>query len=254
MRPRLLFACVTTAGAFGCTLLTGAGDFTVESGDGSSSGTYGDGASGGEGDASTSSDVTTEEPVTITRLKDITFEDNALTHPVTGVDSFGGNVNVQTGLAGFYAAKANAGGYVVETIDPVGTLYVSALLRFDTIASPELVGRLTTNNGATIDMVVTGVAPSYSFELRFGGSSVSSAETIAIGTTYRVGIRFRGMGQTSVRLQVARAGQPLVGGASTGGNNIGNAATSISFGARNDGGTSLLVDNIRLDSADMPEE
>ena len=255
MRPRFLFVYAATAWALGCTLLSGAGDLGVDDPNGSPLDGSANGEGGSGGDGSTTGDAGTDGTTTSkTRLKNITFEDNALTHPITGVDAFTGSVGLQAGLVGQFAARTSGAAFVDETFDPQKTLYISALVRVDVIAPPQLIGTIRMGNGSTVELHVTGAGP-YDLELRYGGSSVSSGVSILLGAPYRIGIRFRTTPTPSIRIQSAPKGQQLPNGSSTGGSSLGGTVVGVTFGARGDAGaTTMTLDNIRLDSAEMPEE
>jgi hypothetical protein len=259
MRARPVFTILATACVAGCTLLTGAGDFTI--GDGqtgssaSSSGasSSGDVEGGGPGDEAGNDGAV--DPPGSTRIKDITFENGSLTHPVTGVDVASSNTAIFSSfpLDGTRSARLDTGGYVEEDLPVAADIYVSLLVRFEAVAAERIlyVERI---GAPTIDLhVELADGGNHNLVLRSGGSSVGSSTNVTAGPVYRIAFRYR-TGTGGLTFHFVPFGQALGSGSGVSGGGPGTPASRLIIGGRAGGGTKLVIDNVRIDRAVMPEQ
>lgn len=257
MQCRRFVALLAASLSASCTLLTGAADLGIASG--TSSGGPDPAGEGGsildDGAVVSPLDGGEDVVVSATRVKNVTFEDNSLLHPVTGVDEVGGVVAIHSTppVVGAYSARIDVGGHVQERFNPFVETYVSVLLHFEAIAAERIL-YLQTQTGAMLELhtVAQDASPAYRLELRSGGSFTSAQTTVTPGQTVRVGIRYRA-GNGQMTIYAAPFGQPFGNGSSVTGGAAGSAATVVDIGGRTSGGTRLVVDNLRIDSAAMPE-
>ncbi|MEQ1760576.1 MAG: DNRLRE domain-containing protein [Vicinamibacterales bacterium] len=192
-----------------------------------------------------------------TRIKDITFEGTGLTDSTTGVDLVRGGVLLDTLTALKGAASATVDdestAYLEENIIPAPELYVSFYLRLNGILSgtPRIV--LISNAGTTMgSLMLTNQG-----RLRLRGSSTIGVESAPLipGRLYRVGVhQKKGTGANAI-LEAFLASDDTPFGAPFAATTLGTwttAATRLRIGNTSTGGVNVTVDDIRLDTMEMP--
>jgi uncharacterized protein (DUF1778 family)/predicted RNA-binding protein with TRAM domain len=195
------------------------------------------------------------------RLKEITFENGALSHSTSGVDSVvvgTGSLAITTtgALRGDYAAQLVGGAstYLREDISASDELYVSFLIRLDETPSAGA-SLLRIYNGST-QVGNLFLNMSQRLVLRQDATQVGSvSDVLQTGTVYRVGIRqVRGAGDGILEAFLVEGnssfGAPF---ASSSSQTITSGATRLNLGAAGSSGSlTLTLDDIVLDAASMP--
>jgi hypothetical protein len=193
-----------------------------------------------------------------TRIKDITFENGALIHATSGVDSTSGSVtlNSSTPLKGSYSANlANAtSAYLQENFTAADDVYVSFVLRVNALPSSSARIAFLSNGGTTVGNIQ--LMPDGKLQLRNGSTALgTSAVALSVGTTYRVGIhQRRGTGGNAV-LEAYLTSDGVAFGAPFATSSAGSwttAADRLRFGATSGGALTATFDDIRIDTAALP--
>jgi hypothetical protein len=193
-----------------------------------------------------------------TRIKDITFENGALIHATSGVDSTSGSVtlNSSTPLKGSYSANlTNAtSAYLQENFTAADDVYVSFVLRVNALPSSSARIAFLSNDGTTIGNIQ--LMSDGKLQLRNGSTALgTSAVALSVGTTYRVGIhQRRGTGGNAV-LEAYLASDGAAFGSPFATNSAGSwttAADRLRFGATSGGALTATFDDIRIDTGALP--
>ncbi|WP_233149737.1 carboxypeptidase regulatory-like domain-containing protein, partial [Kineosporia sp. A_224] len=191
------------------------------------------------------------------RIKSMTFENASLTDPSTGADRVSGTVTRETAnpLAGTGSARfGGTSAYLEEAFTARDDLYVSGLLRLDTVPTTDT-RVLQVLDGTTTVAALQVRATSGRLRLRNGSTTVGvESAPLTPGTTYRVGVhQRRGTGANAV-LEAFVApvgteyGTPF---ARTATGTWTTAATALRFGTTTGNGASTL-DDVLVDGATMP--
>ena len=192
-----------------------------------------------------------------TRLKDITFEDGSLTHPVSGADSVTGGVvlNSASALQGVYAANIPtvSGAYLTENFSGADDVYVAFYLRVNALPSGDVRLALVSNAGTSVGSLV--LRSNGALRLRNGTTTIGAdSAPLTVGGVYRVGLhQKRGTGANAVLEAYLAAGDAAFGVpfASTATGTWTSQADRFRFGATT-GTLNATFDDIRLDASAMP--
>ena len=191
------------------------------------------------------------------RIKNITFEDGSLVHPVSGVDRVTGNVVLDSSsmMNGVYSARIPnvASVYLDEDFTGVDEVFVSFYLKLN--ALPVSSTRLMFISNAGLTMGNLYLQTNGTLRLRNGSTTIGSdSAPLVINTLYRVGIHQKlGSGANAILEAYVMAGD-LPFGASFARLTSGTWTTQadrIRIGATTSA-VDLLFDDIRLDSMIMP--
>jgi hypothetical protein len=259
----------------GCALLSGASDLTVgdvpavgEAGvidaPGSIDGAQADGpAPDTDAAVDAGSDAPSDaslEDGNVGRIKDITYENNSLTHPMTGADGVTGNpklVGSADSLAGSYSMEATVDpSFVTENFVAVSELYATFLISVDPISS---------NGTVTIARILSGPNAS-SIEVAIGNGATRNLiatqglSTIGMGgfipsddQVYRIGLHARqGAGNGVIEVFVAtKTGMFVTAVVSSTTATVATMAR-LQVGVISGAGSKMTFDDIRVDSRSMP--
>jgi hypothetical protein len=198
-------------------------------------------------------------PTSGIRIKDITFEDGSLTHPDSGADRIVGTVSLETAnpLKGTYAAKIpnTATSYLEESFAGVDDLYVTFYVRLLALPSSNQRLAFISNNGTTVGNLF--LFTDGTLRLRNGSTTIGSPSApLSVGTLYRVGLRQKKGSASDAILQAfiavgeASFGTPF---AATSTGAWTTQADRLRVGATLSVTLDAIVDDIRLDSASMPQ-
>jgi myo-inositol-hexaphosphate 3-phosphohydrolase len=199
----------------------------------------------------------TATPASSARIKDITFEGGSLTGP-SGADSIAGSVtlaNTQQ-IKGAYAAQINSAGssYLQEGFGATDDLLVSFYVRVNTTPSGDVRLALISNAGTTVGNLL--LRSNGALRLRVGSTTVGAdSAPLSAGAVYRVGLRQRRGGGNDAILEAFLAvgdapfGAPF---AATSSGTWTTPADRMRVGATTSAALNALVDDIRLDTAQMP--
>jgi hypothetical protein len=198
----------------------------------------------------------TETPVGV-RLKDITFEDGSLTHPVSGADSAVGTVVLDGSgaLKGTFAADfpTVSSSYLVENFSGVDDAYVSFYVRVNALPGADVRLVFFSNAGTTVGNLL--LRATGALRLRNGSTTIGAeSPPLAAGTLYRLGLhQKRGAGGNAVLEAYLATGDAAFGApfASTATGAWTTQANRLRVGATT-GTLDATVDDIRLDSGAMP--
>jgi hypothetical protein len=118
-----------------------------------------------------------------TRIKDITFEDKALTHPKSGYETVSGPLYLETAntIAGACSSLAIIGAFGEQTFPAEPTLFVSMSLRFDAIVGASRIFAVVLDGGGTLDLFVTREGNGDVLQLRANGSMTTASSKIELG-------------------------------------------------------------------------
>jgi hypothetical protein len=191
------------------------------------------------------------------RIKDITFEDGSLTHPVSGADSVTGGVvlNSASALQGVYAANIPtvSGAYLTENFSGVDDVYVSFYLRLNALPNADVRVALISNAGTSVGSLV--LRSTGALRLKNGSTTIGAESApLVVGAVYRVGVhQKRGTGANAMLEAYLAAGEAAFGApfASTATGAWTSQATRFRFGATT-GTLNATFDDIRLDAGSMP--
>ena len=190
-----------------------------------------------------------------TRIKDITFEDKALTHPASGYERVSGPLYLETAgaIAGACSSLAVIGAFGEQTFPAEPTLFVTASVRFDVIVGASRIFALVLEGNATIDLFVAGAAQGNDdvLQLRVNGSTSSAGPPVGLGKTYRLGLRYRAQ-EGDVAVYVANVGGVFGSGSLLSTGTKGKKAVAIRAGVLAGTGTTVAYDDVRLDRASLP--
>ncbi len=192
------------------------------------------------------------------RIKDITFEDGSLVHPVSGVDKVVGNVLLDGSslMNGFYSARIPnlASVYLEETFTGVDELFVSFYVKVNALPASGVRLMFISNAGTTIGNLY--LQPNGALRLRNASTTIGSdSSPLALNTLYRVGIHQKaGSGANAILeayviegdLPFAAPFARLTSGAWI------TQADRIRIGSTLAVALDVLLDDIRLDSMAMP--
>jgi unsaturated chondroitin disaccharide hydrolase len=190
------------------------------------------------------------------RIKTITFEDGALTHPASGVDSINGTVALITAgpIAGVYSARiSSASAYLQENFADADDIFVAFSMRLDAMPSGDSRIALISNDGTTVGNLL--LRPSGALQLRNASAAIGSASAaLNVGTIYRIGLhQKRGSGASALleaylAVSDAAFGAPF---ASSQTQTFTSAADRLRFGATT-GSLNASFDDIKLDTVALP--
>lgn len=193
------------------------------------------------------------------RIKDITFEGGSLTHVTTGADRVVGTVSLENGspLKGAYALRVQnaATSYLQEGFTATDDLYVSAYLRLNALPAGDVRVLQISNAGVTVGSIL--LRATGRLRLRAGSTAVGvESASLQVGQLYRIGIhQRRGTGATAVLEAFVATGDNAFGAPfaalSTG--TFTTAADRLRFGSTASNAADLVLDDVRLDAAAMPE-
>jgi hypothetical protein len=192
------------------------------------------------------------------RIKNITFEDGSLVHPVSGVDRVVGSVILDSSylMKGVYSARIPnvALVYLEENFNSVDEIFVSFYVKLNALPASGTRLMFISNAGTTIGNLY--LQPNGALRLRNSSTSIGSdSNPLAINTLYRVGIhqKLGSGGNAILEAYVIEGDLPFVApfsrlttGAWT------SQADRIRIGATIAQALDVLIDDIRLDSAIMP--
>ncbi len=193
------------------------------------------------------------------RIKDMTFENGAVQHPITGADTdFGPISAVAPGsISGNFSAAVDTNtftrAYLQEDFAVAADLYVAFEFRIDDLPATNLrifeiynLGSLAGNIGLSSNGVLT---------LRFGSTFIGQSAPLQEGQVYRIGIhQQRGTGGNAVLEAFVVQGAGGFGApfASTSSGNWTTFANRIRLGTTTSTIFEATIDNVSLDTAMMP--
>jgi hypothetical protein len=187
-----------------------------------------------------------------TRIRDITFEDNALIHPVTGFDATTGapqllSTNPLGGKHSMFVGGSADFGTV--SFAAVSDLFIAMRFRVEpadgnTIGDARIL-RVSHASPSPIDVYI-GSGPRDLGIIQGNEPIASFANLLTDGTIYRLELSLRSAGDVKARLS---NGVSMTGG---GGNATVGAFSKVEAGAVTGGSLRIAVDDISLDSAMMP--
>jgi len=264
----------------GCALLSGASDLTVgdvggddaapttNGGDGQGGGTADGGmpgvdagggrfdGAGGDVDAKASPDGS----VSASRLRNVTFEDGALTG-VHGGDSMFGTPFLATGasaLSGTASLGTDKGPSGIQVDVPtLDEVYATTLARgngFGLSTDYTLLSFVPESGGTIAELHVQANVTGISLVLVVGGIPVDPGAPVTINTTYRIGAHLR-QGTTTKLIEVFLApagtafGAPFASSSIALGRTIGVRIGSLGTSSTNG---KLYFDDLFIDTASMP--
>jgi hypothetical protein len=195
----------------------------------------------------------TATPASSARIKNITFEGASLTGSV-GADSIAGSVVLATTqtIKGGYAARTSGAGssYLQEDFGATDNLFVSFYVRVNIIPSGDVRLALISNAGTTVGNLV--LRSNGALRLRVGSTTIGMDSTpLSVGTVYRVGLHQTRGGLLEAYWAVGDA--PF--GAAFAATSSGTWATPadrLRVGATTSAVLDAIIDDIRLDLAQMP--
>jgi hypothetical protein len=192
-------------------------------------------------------------PSVASRIKDITFEDKALTHPKSGYESVNGQMLLETAtpIAGSASAFGMFGAFGAQPFPPEPVLFVSASVRFEALLPPARILALQLEGGGTLDVFVTRQSGEDYFQVRANGNVSSGGPQVAMGGTYRFGLRYRAQAG-DVTVYRATAGAAFGAGATLTTGTAGRKAVGVQVGVLEGTGTVAVFDDVRLDRSAMP--
>lgn len=202
--------------------------------------------------------TSTPTPVSSTRIKDITFENNSLTDPVTGADGVATPVALDgtTPLKGAYSARVSntSTGNLYENFTAVDELYISFYIKLTSIGGSSARIAQISNSGTTVGNLV--LSSSGTLQLRNNSTSIGSVSSaLTVGTLYRVGLhQKKGTGANAVLEAFLATGDTVFGSPFASGTTqtFTSQANKFIFGATNSTVVNAAFDDIRLDSASIP--
>jgi len=206
----------------------------------------------------TDTPTATSTPGGSVRLKDITFEDGSLTHPVSGADSVTGGVvlNSASALQGVYAANIPtvSGAYLTENFSGADDVYMSFYLRVNAVPGGDVRVALVSNAGTSVGSLV--LRSNGALRLKNGATTIGvDSPALVVGAVYRVGVhqKKRGTGANAVLEAYLAAGDAAFGApfASTLSGTWTTQADRFRLGATT-GTLNATFDDIRLDTGAMP--
>jgi hypothetical protein len=192
------------------------------------------------------------------RIKDITFENGALVHAITGVDSTSGSVTLEsaTPLKGSYSATlANAtSSYLQENFAAANDVYVSFVLRVHALPGSSARIAMFSNGGTTVGNLQ--LMSDGKLQLRDNTSTIGiSAVALIPGATYRIGIHQKKGGGGDAVLEAYLANDGAAFGAPFATTAVGTwttAADRLRFGATAGAALAATFDDIKIDTAALP--
>ena len=200
----------------------------------------------------------TSTPIGGSRIKDTTFEDGSLTHPVSGADSVNGTVVLDSAspLKGLYSADfpSVSNSYLTENFSGVDDLYVSFYLKVNSLPASLVTLAKITNAGAMVGNLQ--LRPTGALRLRNNTTTIGAdSAPLTVGAIYRVGLRQRrGTGGDAILEAYLAAGDDLFGApfASTTTGTWTSQANRFQAGVTGSNILDATFDDIRLDSGSMP--
>lgn len=192
-----------------------------------------------------------DAPAGGTRIRNITFENGVLVHPITGFDSnVGGQIFSANPIAGSYSMLADGtAAFGTVSFAPVADLYLTMRFRVDP-ASPATTGdarilRITHAGGSDVEGILA--ASPRDFSIVQGGKKIGSVNNLATdGTIHRLELRIQSSGKINF---VVTNGSSTV---SAGGAGAIGAASKVEVGSISGGTTRVSFDDILIDSAMQP--
>jgi hypothetical protein len=190
------------------------------------------------------------------RIKTITFEDGALVHPTSGVDSINGSVTLITAgaLKGAYSARIpSVSAYLQEMFADADDIYVTLFMRLDALPGGDSRIVFFSNDGTTVGNLL--LRSNGALQLRNGSTAIGSAPAaLQAGTLYRIGLhQKRGSGANALLEAYLAIGDAAFGApfASSQTQTFTTAADRLRFGATT-GTLNAVFDDIKLDTAALP--
>ncbi|MEQ1758195.1 MAG: Ig-like domain-containing protein [Vicinamibacterales bacterium] len=201
---------------------------------------------------SNTSTVTTP-PAPGQTLKLMTFENGAVTDPLTGADAVSGTVTFETAapLRGTRSAKITGSAYLQEDVTASADLTVTFYLRLTTAPSSDVRLAFLSNSGTSVGalfLLSTG-----QLRLKVGSTTIGlDSAPLVVGTTYRVSLHQRQAVGATPRLMEAfvATGDNAFGApfASSETNSWSGNADRLRLGGTN-GSVSVVVDDVTLVAA-----
>lgn len=200
----------------------------------------------------------TPTQATGSRIKNITFEDGSLVHPVSGVDRVVGNVLLDSSslMKGVYSARIPnvASVYLDENFTGVDEIFVSFYVKLNALPVSGTRFMLISNAGTTIGNLY--LQPNGALRLRNVSTTIGSdSNPLAINTLYRVGIhqKLGSGGNAILEAYVIEGDIPFVAPfARLTSGTWTTQADRIRIGATISQALDVLIDDIRLDLTIMP--
>ena len=193
------------------------------------------------------------------RIKDMTFENGLIVHPVTGADSDFGSITASptTSISGSFSAFVDTNSpsraYLQEDFIPAPDFYAAFEIRIDQLPSSNFrmveiynLGTLVGNVGLSEDGVLS---------LRNGSTLIGESTPLQPGVVYRVGIhQQRGAGGNAVLEAFLVQGTGGFGAAfaSTSTGAWTTQATRFRLGTNTSSAVEVRFDNVSLDTVAMP--
>ncbi|HSK11139.1 MAG TPA: hypothetical protein VK911_16270, partial [Vicinamibacterales bacterium] len=175
-----------------------------------------------------------------------------------GADKAVGTVMLETAapLKDAYSARVPnvASSYLQKLMTPTSDLYVSLYVRLH--ALPAAAARVVqiSNAGTTVGNIM--VSTSGRLQLRVGSATIGESAALAVGQVYRIGIRQKqGSGGNAVLEGYAASADGVFAGAFAA-TSLGawtTASDQLRVGATSPSAIDVVMDDIRLDAASMPD-
>jgi hypothetical protein len=216
-------------------------------------------AQNAQGDSAYSNEAsaTTTSGGTAGDIKAITFESGTLTNATTGADAITGTVTIESAqpVIGTFSARIADGSSSFDELFPAANdLYLSVYLRLSALPASDARIILVTNSGANVGNIV--LRTTGQLRLRADSTTVGSdSAALAVGETYRIGLRQRaGTGDTAVLEAFLASGDLLFGApfASTTTGTWTSNADRVRFGPTTAVAINGVFDDARLDTSEMP--
>lgn len=230
----------------------GAPDRSLSEDGGTSSGSSGNASSSSSGgtnptdlDGSTNPDA----PSPPSRIRDITFEDNAIVHPVTGWDAVTGSPSVTSlnVIGGMYSMRSEAtSSFGSISFAAADDLYVSLSLRLEGVGAGSTDAyflRVTHGGGDPIEAYVSSTRDIHIVQ---GAKSITTMGAPADKTVYRLKLHLESTGKITIKLEGGGSS------ATTGGSATLGSSTKLEVGALSGGSMKAMFDDISLDRAMQP--
>lgn len=202
--------------------------------------------------------ATTTGGGTTGNIKAITLENGSLTNPTTGADTVTGTVTIETAqpIKDTFSARIATGSSSLDEVFPAAPdLYLSAYLRLASLPSGDARIILVTNAGSTVGNIV--LRSNGRLRLRVGSTTIGSESApLAVGQTYRIGVHQRaGTGANALIEAFVASGDSGFAAPfamATSGTWTSNA-DRVRIGPTTSTAVNAVFDDMRLDSAQMPE-
>ena len=212
-----------------------------------------EGSSGGNGSNDGGSTPSTPGSTLPPDGRLITFEDGALVHASTGVDSIVGPALLTAGagaLAGKYSLGVDSpSSYAVVTFPPTADLFLSFHLRLNRMTDGRVLGLVFDRPGSKIEVKIEGNEVVGWFEAAGTAASFGSA-SISSGTAMRVGVHYHaGTTQGEINLFTSKGGGPLDRAGGTAATTLRATVSSLEIGATDMVTVDGVFDDIRISTS-----